>query len=106
MREAALWVIYCFRDHSYSVSELADAIDKSQSWTSEVVGNLEKYHFVDRNDGVQLATTHEATLLAELLDRYTLGSELTGTKKTFWVRCSAVPRRFWSIDDRLGVPTV
>ncbi|CCQ36806.1 ArsR family transcription regulator / DUF2204 family protein [Natronomonas moolapensis 8.8.11] len=81
MREAELRVLDCLRDRSYSVGELADAIEKSQSWTSEVVGDLETDHLVDRTDGVQLATTYEATLLAELLDRYALENVLTGTKE-------------------------
>ncbi|TSD09219.1 transcriptional regulator [Haloglomus irregulare] len=81
MREAELRVIDCLRDQSYSVGELADAIDKSQSWTSEVVGDLENAHLVDRTDGVQLAPTYEASLLAELLDRYALENVLIGTKE-------------------------
>ncbi|AZH25924.1 helix-turn-helix transcriptional regulator [Haloplanus aerogenes] len=81
MRGAELRVIDCLRDQSYSVGELADAIDKSQSWTSEVVGDLENAHLVDRTDGVQLATTYEASLLAELLDRYALENVLIGTKE-------------------------
>jgi len=81
MREAELRVIDCLRDQSYSVGELADAIDNSQSWTSEVVGDLESAHLVDRSDGVQLATTYEASLLAELLDRYALKNVLIGTKE-------------------------
>jgi DNA-binding transcriptional ArsR family regulator len=36
---------------------------------------------VDRTDGVQLATTYEASLLAELLDRYALENVLTGMKE-------------------------
>ena len=80
MREAELRVIDCLRDRSYSVGELADVIDKSQSWTSEVVGDLETAHLVDRTDGVHLASTYEASLLAELLDRYALENVLTGTK--------------------------
>jgi len=81
MREAELRVIDCLRDRSYSVGGLADAIDKSQSWTSEVVSDLENAHLVDRTDGVRLATTYEASLLAELLDRYALEKVLTGTKE-------------------------
>jgi DNA-binding HxlR family transcriptional regulator len=69
------------RDGSYSVGDLADAINKSQSWTSEVVGDLENDNLVDRTDGIQLATTYEASLLAELLDRYALEKVLTGTKE-------------------------
>jgi len=85
MREAELRVIDCLRDQSYSVGELADAIDKSQSWTSEVVGDLENAHLVDRTDGVQLAPTYEASLLAELLERYALEKVLTGTKEDILV---------------------
>ena len=80
MREVELRVVDCLRDRSYSVGELADAIDKSQSWTSEVVGDLETAHLVDRTDGVDLASTYEASLLAELLDRYALENVLTGMK--------------------------
>jgi hypothetical protein len=81
MREAELRVIDCLRNRSYSVGELADAIDKSQSWTSEVVGDLENAHLVDRTNGVQLATTYEASLLADLLDHYALENVLTGMKE-------------------------
>ena len=81
MREAALRIVDCLRHRSYSVGELAEAIDKSQSWTSEVVSDLEHDHLVDRTDGVQLATTYEANLLAELLERYALEKVLTGTKE-------------------------
>jgi len=80
MREVELRVVDCLRDRSYSVGELADVINKSQSWTSEVVGDLETAHLVDRTDGVHLASTYEASLLAELLDRYALKNVLTGTK--------------------------
>ena len=81
MRKSELRVIDCLRDHSYSVGDLADAINKSQSWTSEIVGDLENDQLVDRTDGVQLATTYEASLLAELLDRYALENVLTGMKE-------------------------
>ena len=81
MRDVELRIIDCLRNRAYSVGELADAIDTSQSWTSEVVGDLESAHLVDRTDGVQLATTYEVSLLAELLDRYALEKVLTGTKE-------------------------
>jgi len=72
MRETALQVIDCLRDRSYAVGELADAIGKSQSWTSEIISDLEDANLVERTDGVRLATTYEATLLADLLERYAL----------------------------------
>ena len=69
------------RNRSDTVGELADAIDKSQGWTPEVVSDLESDHLVERVDGVQLTDTYEATLLAELLERYALDKVLTGTKE-------------------------
>jgi DNA-binding HxlR family transcriptional regulator len=82
MREAGLLVIDRLRDRSYPVGELATAIGKSQSWTSEVVSDLEAEHLVERSGKqVGLANTYEATLLAELVERYDLEKILTGTKE-------------------------
>jgi DNA-binding HxlR family transcriptional regulator len=92
MREAALRVVDCLRDRSYAVGELAEAIGKSQSWTSEVVGDLEDAHLVERTDGVRLANTYEATLLAELLERYALEKVLTGTKEDVLVALLPGPK--------------
>jgi predicted transcriptional regulator len=71
---------------------LADAIDKSQSWTSEVVSDLESDHLVERVDGVQLADTYEATLLAQLLERYALDKVLTGTKEDVLIALLGGPK--------------
>jgi len=92
MRGAALRIVECLRDRSYTVGELADAIDRSQSWTSEVVRDLENDHLVERTDGVRLATTYEATLLAELLERYALEKVLTGTKEDLLVALLRGPK--------------
>jgi predicted transcriptional regulator len=92
MRDVELRIIDCLRNRAYSVGELADAIDTSQSWTSEVVGDLESAHLVDRTDGVQLATTYEVSLLAELLDRYALEKVLTGTKEDILVALLGGPK--------------
>ncbi|MDL0131407.1 ArsR family transcriptional regulator [Halobacterium salinarum] len=81
MRETALQIIGYLRDQSYAIGELADAIGKSQSWTSEVVSDLEDANLIDRTNGVRLATTYEATLLADLLEQYTLENVLVGTKE-------------------------
>jgi len=81
VRATALQIIDCLRDRPYVVGELAAAIGKSQSWTSEVVSDLEADNLIDRTDGVRLATTYEATLLADLLDQYALENMLTGTKE-------------------------
>jgi Bacterial regulatory protein, arsR family. len=81
MRQAALQIIDCLRKRSSTVGELSDAIDKSQSWTSEVVSELAEEHLVDRADEIQLASTYEVTLLVELLEQYDLTKILTGTKE-------------------------
>ena len=85
VRATALQIIDCLRDRSYAVGELAAAIGKSQSWTSEVVSDLEADNLIDRTDGVRLASTYEATLLADLLDQYALENVLTGTKEEILV---------------------
>ncbi len=85
MRATAIRIIACLQDRSYAIGELAEAIGKSQSWTSEVVGDLKDAHLVERPDGVRLANTYEATLLAELLERYTLEKVLAGTKEEILV---------------------
>ena len=81
MRGTAIQIIESLRDRSYAVGELADAIDKSQNWTSEVVSDLADEHLVERDNGVQLADTYEATLCADLIERYDLNKVLTGTKE-------------------------
>jgi len=81
MIEAELRIIDCLRDQSYSAGELADAVDTTQRWTSEVVGDIENAHLVDRTDSVQLPTTYEASLLAEVLDRYALENILIWTEE-------------------------
>jgi len=92
MKETALQVIDCLRDRSYAVGELADAIGKSQSWTSEIISDLEDANLVERTDGVRLATTYEATLLADLLERYALEKVLAGTKEEILIALLAGPK--------------
>ena len=81
MRESGVRIIERLRKRSYTIGELSEAINKSQSWTSEVVSDLVDDHLVERADGVQLAETYEATLLAELVEAYDLSKVLTGTKE-------------------------
>jgi DNA-binding transcriptional ArsR family regulator/DNA-binding PadR family transcriptional regulator len=92
MRETALRIVDRLRDRSYAIGELAEAIEKSQSWTSEVVSDLEDEHLVERNGEVRLANTYEATLLAELLERYALANVLTGTKEDLLVTLLGGPK--------------
>lgn len=100
VRETALRIVDRLRDRSYSVGELADAIDKSQSWTSELVGTLEEQHLVENDDEVRLADTYEATLLAELIDRYAVEHVLTGTKEDVLVALLERPRTIADLQKR------
>jgi DNA-binding transcriptional ArsR family regulator len=100
MREAALRVVDCLRDRSYAVGELAEAIEKSQSWTSEVVSDLEDAHLVERADGVQLASTYEATLLADLLERYALEKVLTGMKENILSALLSGPKSIAALEQQ------
>lgn len=81
MREAELEIVDHLRGRSYSVGELADAIGKSQSWTSELVSSLEEQNIVEINSEVHLEDTYEATLLAELIEEYAAAKLLAGTKE-------------------------
>ncbi|PSQ35150.1 transcriptional regulator [Halobacteriales archaeon SW_12_69_24] len=92
MRGTALQIITCLRDQSYAVGELAATIGKSQSWTSEVVSDLAEDNLIDRTDGVRLAPTYEATLLADLQERYALEKVLAGTKEEILVALLGGPQ--------------
>lgn len=81
MRETELQIVDRLRNRPYSVSELADAIDKSQSWTSELVSSLEEQNLIEKDSRVHLADTYEVTLLAELIEEYAAAKLLAGTKE-------------------------
>jgi DNA-binding HxlR family transcriptional regulator len=93
MRKTALQIVDCLQENSWAVGDLADAIDKSQSWTSEVVSELVDDHLVDRTDGeVRLANTYEATMLAALLERYAVEKVLAEAKDDILVALLSGPK--------------
>lgn len=104
IREASLRVIDCLRDRSYTVGELANVIDKSQSWTSEVVNHLADAHLVERDGEIGLADTYEATLLAELHERYALDKVLTGTKEDILIALLSEPKTIENLREELDFP--
>lgn len=81
MRRSELEVVAHLLDRSVTVGELADAIGKSQSWTSELIGSLEEQNLVEKDGEVHLADTYEATLLAELVEGYAAPKLLAGTRE-------------------------
>lgn len=63
------------------ISDLADAIDKSVSWTSELVDELDKRRLVKKNQKIQLESSHEARVLVSLMEKYNLRELLAGKKE-------------------------
>lgn len=64
-----------------TIGELAEAIGKSQSWTSELVGSLTDQHLVQKNGQVSLADTYSAGLVVDLLRSYNLEKLIVGTRE-------------------------
>lgn len=81
MRAAELDIVDRLRERSYSVGGLSDAIGKSESWTSELLTDLEEQNLVERDGDVHLADTYEVALLAELIDEYAVEKLLADTKE-------------------------
>lgn len=81
MREAEIKIVKQLRDQSYSVSDLAAAIEKSQSWTSELVSSLEEQNLIEKDCEVCLEDTYEAALLGQLIEEYAAAKILAGTKE-------------------------
>jgi predicted transcriptional regulator len=81
MRRGELRIIDELRGQPQTVGALAEAIEKSQSWTSELVQSLEEQHLVTKNGAVELAETYEATLIADLLRTYDVEKILVGTRE-------------------------
>lgn len=92
MRAAELAIVDALRGETATVTELAEMVGKSQSWTSELVSSLEEQHIVTKNRTVELADTHEATLLAELVDTYAAEKLLVGPKEEILSALLAGPR--------------
>ena len=81
MRRGELRILSELQTGSKTVGELADAIDKSQGWTSELVSSLENQHLVTKDRQVTVADTYEAGLVAELLRTYDIEKILVGKRE-------------------------
>jgi DNA-binding transcriptional ArsR family regulator len=81
VRRGELRILDELREQPMSVGALADDIGKSQSWTSELVGNLAEQHLVEKNETVGFAGTYEASLIAELLGTYDSEKVLGGKRE-------------------------
>lgn len=81
MRRGEVHILRELRSGTRTVGELADDIDKSQGWTSELVSSLEDQHLVAKNKKVTIADTYEARLVAALLEKYDLEKVLVGKRE-------------------------
>ncbi len=81
MRRVALRILNLLREESLRIEELANRLEKSRSWISNVVGDLAEENLVEKDGRVKLADTYEASLLAELMNSYRLEEILAGRRE-------------------------
>ncbi|MFB6283596.1 MAG: helix-turn-helix domain-containing protein [Halobacteria archaeon] len=78
MRRSEIRIIEVIHNNTMRVTEVAEEINKSQSWTSELIKNLEQENLVEKNSKIRIADSYKATLLKDLVDRYDLKKVLAG----------------------------
>ena len=81
MRRGELRILDALQDRPRTVGALADAIEKSQPWTSELVQSLAEQHLVTKDGAVALADTYEASLISDLLRTYDTEKILVGKRE-------------------------
>ncbi|MGM0405121.1 MAG: helix-turn-helix domain-containing protein [Thermoplasmatota archaeon] len=81
MRRTEIKIIQTLKQKPLRLKSLASEIDKSQSWTSELVNHLEEKGFVKTEPTISLAETYEADLLKKLSKRFDLEKILTGKRE-------------------------
>ena len=81
MRRGEVLILHELQSGTRTVGELADDIDKSQGWTSELVSSLEDQHLVAKDERVTIADTYEARLVADLVENYNLEMVLVGKRE-------------------------
>ncbi len=81
MRRTALRILEKLRQRSYSVSGLAEELDRNQGWISELVNELVEKNFVEKSTEVEYADTYEAQVLSDLAREYSIEELLAGKKE-------------------------
>ncbi|MFW5946827.1 MAG: helix-turn-helix domain-containing protein [Candidatus Natronoplasma sp.] len=81
MRRTETKIIQTLKEKPLKLKTLASKIDKSQSWTSEVVSDLEDEGLVETDTTITLADTYEADLLKKLSKKFDLDKILGGKKE-------------------------
>jgi len=93
MRKNEVKILQSLIKQSLSLKELASKIDKSQSWTSELVSSLEDENLIDKNSVVHLSDTYEARLLEKLSKKFDLEKILTGEKEEILKSLISKPKK-------------
>lgn len=81
MRKSELRIIEELRSESLPVNKLAESIDKSQSWTSELVSDLSEQNLIKRDPRVNVEKAYTTTELADLIQTYSDDEVLVGKKE-------------------------
>jgi Mn-dependent DtxR family transcriptional regulator len=68
-------------NYDRTVTELAERVEKSPGWVSEVVGDLAARNLVDKNGGVRIGDAYEARSLQALMGEYDIEQLLSGKRE-------------------------
>lgn len=85
MRRSEIKIIQTLKEKPLRLKSLASKIDKSQSWTSELVDDLEDEGLVEKDDIISLADTYEASMLKKLSRRFDLQKILRGKRENILI---------------------
>lgn len=103
MLNSELSVLEELKKENQTVSEIAESISKSQSWTSELIKNLKKKNLIETNKKIHIADTYEATVLTGLIDRYDIQKILSGRKEDILLSLLRKPKEVSGLERR-GFP--
>lgn len=81
MLESEIKVLKELRKGEENITNLAEAIGKSVSWTSELVTGLEEKGLIRKNRKVRLESNHEVNILMSLMEKYSLRELLAGKRE-------------------------
>ncbi len=81
MRRTEIEIIQKLKQKPLRLKSLASEIDKSQSWTSELVSHLEERGLVKTDTTISLADTYESDLLKKLSKRFDIEKILAGKRE-------------------------
>lgn len=81
MRRVEAEILKELDNHDRTVTELAERVEKSPGWVSEVVGDLAARNLVDKNGGVRIGDAYEARSLRALMGEYDIEQLLSGKRE-------------------------